>query len=129
MRRLLCVYLVVSLSCRSSAPPVVTTTKPTGRSATTATKAGPPVVAGGRPTVAFDGSAGSGNVGVELVEGAGLTTEATTSELGAAETKALLTRLEALPDLSAQNAKAPALKAPSPPPPRAGSVSRSCLLC
>jgi uncharacterized protein YfaS (alpha-2-macroglobulin family) len=44
------------------------------------------------------------------------------SPLSADATAALLRRLEPLPDLSSGNAKAPVLRAPSAPPPRAGAT-------
>ena len=74
----------------------------------------------GRPQVQIDQDAQSGAIWVQLAELKAAATKERVSQLSASETEALLKRLEPLPDLSTQNVAAPAMRAPTAAPPRAG---------
>lgn len=119
MRRLVCVYLAVSLSCRGGTPTPTTTVRPPAPQPAVAAPA-PAPADGGRRRVALDLASASGHVSVELVAGTRALPTAAASELTPNETAALLARLEPLPPVAA--APAPSVRAPSPPPPRPGSV-------
>ncbi|HSD86798.1 MAG TPA: alpha-2-macroglobulin family protein [Kofleriaceae bacterium] len=81
----------------------------------------PPGPSGGRATVPIDpDSSGNGVLVAKLADAAVVSTEATVTDLSAAETQALLARLEPLPAID--NAKAPTVRPASLAPPRAGSV-------
>ena len=79
--------------------------------------------ASGRAEIAIDGQAVLGSLLASTADKRVEAAPAAVTTLSAAETTALLSRLEPLPDLSATNAKAPTLPPSSLPPPRAGAVS------
>ena len=76
----------------------------------------------GRPRVAIDTASTIGSLIATTPDQRIAGSTAAVSTLSAAETSALLARLEPLPDLLAQNANAPTLRPASLPPPRAGAV-------
>ncbi|MEO7095457.1 MAG: Ig-like domain-containing protein, partial [Polyangiales bacterium] len=76
----------------------------------------------GRPQIAIDTASTLGSLVATTPDQRVTKTTAKVSTLSAAETSALLARLEPLPDLSAGNATAPTLRPASLPPPRAGAV-------
>lgn len=87
------------------------------------TPASPPEAALiGRPRIAIDPASTIGSLIATTPDQRVGKTTAVVSTLSPAETSAMLARLEPLPDLSAQNANAPALRPSSLPPPRAGAV-------
>ncbi len=118
MRRLICVYLAVTLSC---APTTPSRTLPSAAraAAPAAVGTGAPATAGGRRTVALSATS-TASVGIELVDGASVIDTATPTTLSHPEANALFARLEPLPNPKGQ--PAPAMRAPSPPPPRPGAV-------
>jgi len=77
---------------------------------------------GGRPSVPLDDTQPSGEITVRTADLQIQSPDAVVSALSAPETAALLARLEPLPDLTAANAAAPAIRAPSLPPPRTGAT-------
>ena len=93
--------------------PVVTAVPPPPVAPTTPT---------GRPEIAIEASSTDGSLTMATADQRVVATTAAVSTLSPAETAALLARLEPLPDLSAQNAKAPTVRPASLPPPRTGGA-------
>ena len=86
--------------------------------AAAATTSGMP--SAGRPQVKIDEVAVQGAISAQLPDSQVSTSKAAVEQLSASETAALLKRLEPLPDLSAHNIAAPAVRAPTAPPAREG---------
>jgi len=103
--------------CRTTPAPV--TTRPV---ATRVQPAATPLAfaPSGRPEVPFDEAVEDGKIATTLGASAAVATAGEVSELPAAETSALLARLEPLPALD--NAGAPSIRPASAPPPRAGGI-------
>ena len=76
-----------------------------------------------RPEIAIDAGSPLGSLLASTPDVRTPQAAAEITALTEAEASALLQRLEPLPDLSATNAKAPAMRPPSLPPPRAGGVA------
>ncbi len=114
-RALLCLYLA-GISCH---------TPPSPRPAVVAKVVAPPPAPPpappktGRPTVDLEPNP-AGALTVRITDAKTVVVDAPVSTLADAETAALLARLEPLPDVSAGNAKAPTMRAPSAPPARPG---------
>ena len=79
-----------------------------------------PTAPPGRATIDLEPAAPAGVLSARVADVATIATSAPITTLSDADTRALLARLEPLPAID--NAKAPALRAPSPPPPRPGAV-------
>ena len=79
-----------------------------------------PAASGGRAVVPLDETLLAGAITARTPDAQVTSPDVQITDLSAADTAALVARLEPLPDLSAANAKAPATRAPSLPPPRSG---------
>ncbi len=74
----------------------------------------------GRAQVKIEDDGAAGALTVRLPDARPVVAAAVVTPLAATETQALLARLEPLPDPTAENATAPAMRPPSAPPPRSG---------
>lgn len=99
------------------------------RTPPTATRPAPPplvmtapmlAASGGRATVPIDETLLEGAITSRTPDPQVASPDVKITDLSATDTAALLARLEPLPDLAAANAKAPAMRASSLPPPRSG---------
>jgi hypothetical protein len=76
----------------------------------------------GRPQIAIDVEATAGSITVATQDPRVAMAASTIANLSEADTRALHARMEPLPDVTGDNAKAPTMRAPSMMPPREGPV-------
>ena len=120
LRSLICVWAAATTAtggCRTPPPPVRPAPPPF---VATAPVLQAPATSGARGAVPLDPSRKDGALTSRTPDAQIASPDITISTLSAAETQALLARLEPLPDLSAANANPPTVRAPSLPPPRSG---------
>jgi len=117
---LICVWAAATTAtggCRT--PPTATRPAPPPLVSTAPVLAAP-AASGARATVPVDETILAGAITSRTPDAQVASPDVTITDLSAADTSALLARLEPLPDLSAATAKAPAMRAASLPPPRTG---------
>ncbi|CAN5724212.1 hypothetical protein BH11MYX3_BH11MYX3_16660 [soil metagenome] len=122
-RALVCLWTALTLllpGCHT--PPRAAATRPAPPPAPIATPPISAVPSTGRPEIQIDATASAGSLTQATPDQRASASTAQVSTLSPTETAALIARLEPLPDLSAQNAKAPTVRPASLPPPRAGAV-------
>ncbi|MBS1124882.1 MAG: alpha-2-macroglobulin domain protein, partial [Deltaproteobacteria bacterium] len=122
----LCVWLASTVAAGGCRPPVQVTTPRSTPGSNAPDPNAPAALAAassstGRPQIPVS-QAKQGELSVRFPDPKVAMGTAVVTPLSTGETQALIKRLEPLPDLSAQNAAAPSLRAPSAPPPRAGLV-------
>jgi len=129
LHSLICAWLAAAIVTGGCRPPAGTrVTAPTPRpdpatpavTAPAATAAAP--TPAGRPQIAFTAGASDGTLTVETRDAKVAPAQTTVAALTPDEIAALHARMEPLPDLTSQNAAAPPLRAPTPPPARPGPV-------
>ncbi len=122
LHSLICVWAAATTAsggCRT--PPTATRPGPAPLVATAPVLAAP-AAASARAAVPFDETLLAGAITARTPDAQVSSPDVKISNLSAADTAALVARLEPLPDLTAANAKAPAIRAPSLPPPRTGAT-------
>ncbi len=121
LHSLICVWAAATVATGGCRGPAPTTIKTPPRPAGTQVS---PVSAsdGGRATVPIDTAADGAVLTVTVPDAAPAQAGTTTAPLTPNETRALIARLEALPEPTAQQKAAPALRPPSAPPPRTGAA-------
>ncbi len=120
LHSLICVWAAATTAtggCRAPASTITTAPRPTPSGPVVATPA-----SGGRPEVPLEPGTKKGAITSRTPDLQIQSPDAKVSDLSAAETAALIARLEPLPDLTAVNANPPAMRAPTQAPPRTGTT-------